>query len=255
MDPSASPDSPGGGRPGGEAAPGALDPETLSRLAGGLAHELKNPLSTLGLHLSLLREAWEGEEDPRARRTVKSLDVLRQEVARLNEILEDFLRFARTDRIEPEIVSLNGILEGVLEFLEPEARARGVVLERFLDHELPSLRLDPSRIRQVFLNLVVNARQALEGQGGGRITVISRREGDEAVVEVLDDGPGMDPATLERAFEVYFSTKAGGTGLGLPTVRRLVEAHGGSLDLQSSPGHGTRAVVRLPIPEPEEGGV
>ena len=105
-----------------EQSPTTLDPETLSRLAGGLAHELKNPLSTIGLHLALMEEEWAGEdEDPRARRTRRTLTTLKSEVERLNGILEDFLRFARTDQLERAPADLNELVERVVRFVQPEA--------------------------------------------------------------------------------------------------------------------------------------
>lgn len=226
--------------------PEALDPQTLSRLAGGLAHELKNPLSTIGLHLDLLREQWAGEEAPKARRAVRTLDLLKQEVGRLDEILQDFLLFARTDQLDFAAVDLNQLVAQVVDFVRPEATARRIRLETFLDGALPPLRLDPGRMRQVLLNLVINSRQAI-GERGGRISIISRRHGADAALEVVDDGPGMDAETLAGCFEVYFSRKKGGSGLGLPTVRRIVEAHGGAVAIDSSPGHGTRVLIRLPL--------
>ncbi|KAA3607924.1 MAG: two-component sensor histidine kinase [Planctomycetota bacterium] len=224
----------------------ALDPRTLSQLAGGLAHELKNPLSTLGLHLALLREQWQDEDGPKARRTVRTLDTLRTEVLRLNEILEDFLRFARTDQIDLQTASLNEIVERVISFVAPEAHARQIEVRSFLDLDLPPMRLDAGGIRQALLNLVINARQALE-EKGGLITVITRRDGDHVLLEVVDDGPGMDPQQVESCLQVYYSTKKEGSGLGLPTVRRITEAHGGSLEIESTSGAGTRIGMRLPM--------
>lgn len=225
-----------------------LDPETLSRVAGGLVHELKNPLSTLGLHLSLLEEEWRKDEGPRARRSLQVLGRLRTEVGRLNDILEDFLRYARTDTLELAPTDLNRVVEQVARFVEPELRARRVGLQVLADQGLPPARADEARLRQALLNLVINARQAMEDRGG-QITMITHRDGDGLAIEVLDDGPGMSPEVLARCFEPWYSTKPGGSGLGLPTVRRMMEAHGGSFELQSTPGRGTRAVLRLPVAE------
>lgn len=222
------------------------DPTILSRLAGGLAHELKNPLSTLSLQLGVMREEWAEVDDTRARRTVRTLDSLLEEVGRLNEILEDFLLYSRADTVELEEADLNSVVESVVRFVTPEANARGISIRTFLDVDLPPLPLDPTRFRQVLLNLLINARQALS-QKGGQITVITRREGDEAVVEVVDDGPGMSREVLDRCFEVYFSTKKGGSGLGLATVRRVTEAHGGRVEVESEAGHGTRFRLRMPL--------
>ncbi|HEX9794211.1 MAG TPA: ATP-binding protein, partial [Planctomycetota bacterium] len=115
----------------------------------------------------------------------------------------------------------------------------------FLDLDMPLLQLDAGRVRQALLNLVINARQAL-GENGGQITLITRRERGEAILEVVDDGPGMSSETLSRCQEVYYSTKRGGSGLGLAMVRRIVEAHGGRVEIESELGHGTRMRLRFP---------
>lgn len=223
-----------------------LDPATLAQLAGGLAHELKNPLSTLSLQLALLREQWQDDPGAKARRAVRILDGLLQQVESLNEILGDFLRFARTDRIELEPASLNQVVQQVAAFAGPEAAACNIGIRSYLDLDLPLLPLDVGRVRQAVLNLLINARQALEHKGG-HVSLITRRDGNEAVMEVVDDGPGMALETLQRAFEPYFSTKKSGSGLGLPTVRRILEAHGGRVEVESAPGHGTRVRLRFPI--------
>jgi len=228
----------------------ALDPETLSRLAGGLVHELKNPLSTIALHLALLEEEWRKEEAAKARRSLQTLGRLRQEVGRLNDILEDFLRFARTDVLDLAPTDVNALVEQVARFVQPELEAQKISLRNFADLDLPPVTVDGTRLRQVLLNLIINARQAMEGRGG-HISLITRREPGWALIEVLDDGPGMSAEVLERCFDIYYSTKSNGSGLGLPTARRLLEAHGGSLELESAPGRGTRARLRLPLaPDP-----
>jgi len=224
-----------------------VDPQTLARLAGGLAHELKNPLSTIGLHLSLMAEDWQGEEGVKARRTAKTVGILQHEVERLNGILEDFLRYARTDSLETRSGSLNQVVEQVERFASPEAQRFGIQLRSYLDMDLPELSIDSGRLRQALLNLVINARQAMEERRSGSISLITRRDGAWAIVEVVDDGPGMDEKTLARCFQVYFSTKAGGSGLGLATVRRIVEAHHGTMEVHSTLGKGTQVALRLPL--------
>lgn len=229
--------------------PSALEPEALSRLAGGLAHELKNPLSTLALHLALLHEEWVEEEGPKAGRTLRTLNTLQTEVSRLNEILEDFLRFARTDEIDLQPESLNDLVEEVVRFIQPEAQAQGVEIETFLDLEQPTLQLDRGRMKQVVLNLLINARQAMEGRQSGRITIMTRPDSSDSnavMLEIVDDGPGMTAETLNQCFDIYYSSKRGGSGLGLALVKRVVESHGGEVEIQSSPGHGTRVLIHLP---------
>ena len=228
-----------------------LDQQTLSRLAGGLAHELKNPLSTISLHLDLLREQLV-ELEPGTHRQVRSIDTLKQEVGRLQDILEDFLLFARTDTLELKELDLNQLVEQIASFVTPEAQAMGIDIDLFLDAGLPTVQADAGRLRQAILNLVINSRQALAGEGG-RISMFTRHDGDYAVVEVVDDGPGMDSDTLSRCFDVYFSRKRDGSGLGLPTVRRIIEAHGGQLQLESTSGHGTRARIQLDCGESGQG--
>lgn len=231
-----------------------LDPQTLARLAGGLAHELKNPLSTISLHLALLEEDWEPEDGIKPRRTVKTVRILQAEVSRLNGILEDFLRFARTDVLKAEECSLNAQIEQVVQFSSPEAERLGIQFQSHLDLSLPLVLLDGGRFRQALLNLVINARQAMEERGYGTITLITRRHGNHAVVEIVDDGPGMESETLRQCLKVYYSTKKGGSGLGLATVRRIVEAHGGTLAIESSPGNGTRVSMSFPIEESKKDG-
>ena len=226
-----------------------LPPQTLARLAGGLAHELKNPLSTISLHLALLEEDWEAEDGIKPRRTVKTIRTLKTEVSRLNGILEDFLRFARTDRLQADLASLNTQVEQVVQFSSPEAERLGVQIRSHLDLSLPSVMLDTGRIRQALLNLVINSRQAMEERGHGTITLITRREGNHAVVEIVDDGPGMEASTLKQCLQVYYSTKKDGSGLGMATVRRIVEAHGGTLAVESAPGNGTRVSLSFPMEE------
>lgn len=229
----------------------ALDPETLSRLAGGLVHELKNPLSTIALHLALLEEEWRKEDAVRARRSLQTLGRLRTEVGRLNDILEDFLRFARTDVLDLAPTDLNQLVEQVARFVQPELEAQKISLRNFADLDLPPVRVDGPRLRQALLNLIINARQAMEGRGGA-ISLITRREPGWVLIEVLDDGPGMSAEVLAHCFDIYYSTKRSGSGLGLPTARRMLEAHGGRLEIESAPGRGTRARLRLPL-APETG--
>jgi len=236
----------------------SVDPETLARLAGGLAHELKNPLSTIGLHLSLLEEDWREEPGTKAQHTRRTIATVRKEIQHLQGILEDFLRFARTNTLACESQSLNPLVEALVRFATPECARRGIELKPILDLNLPPVAIDGGRIRQVVLNLILNARQSLEqaspaGQGGC-ITLITRQQSGQVVLEVVDDGPGMDQKTLDHCFEVYFSTKKGGSGLGLAIVKRIVEAHGGTVALESAPGRGTRVSLAFPISaEPTHG--
>jgi len=223
--------------------------EFLGALAGGLAHEVKNPLSTIALNLGLLRE--DLGDAPGEARARKRIEILEREVNRLEKIVQDFLRFARGYDLRPAPLSVNDVLRELVAFVEPEARRANVAIRTFFDPTAPRARLDRSAIRQAFLNLVVNAREAMPS--GGEILLGTRREEEEIVVEVTDTGPGMSREVLERCFQPYFSTKRGGTGLGLATTRRIVEELGGRIEVWSEIGRGTSFRLRFPAVR-EEGG-
>lgn len=223
----------------------------LSRLAGGLAHEIKNPLSTMAINLTLLEEEVArpepGNDGPTARdkRLQKRVRTLSREVARLEGILEDFLRFARGGQINRSPQDLVAIVRETLEFLEPEHEVAGIRVHVELPSSLPLVMLDPRAIQQVLMNLLVNARHAMPG--GGELIVQLRRRGNHAELVVTDTGVGMDEATRAHCFDLYFSTKKDGTGLGLPTVARTVREHEGSIDVVSEEGRGTSFTVTLPL--------
>ncbi len=222
----------------------------LARLAGGLAHEIKNPLSTMAINLTLLEEDWarRGEaegEDPVARRSVKRLKTLSREVSRLEGILDDFLRFARGGQINRAPHDICQLVRDTLDFLEPELEAAGVRLHVDLPSQLPLVMLDPRALEQALVNLFRNAVQAMPD--GGELIVQIRRQGSIAELSVTDTGVGMEPEELERCFDLYWSTKRDGTGLGLSTVARIIEEHQGRIDLVSEKGRGTSVTLVLPL--------
>ena len=221
----------------------------LGQLASGLAHEIKNPLSTMKLNLQLLQADWKDADSDKEKRTARKLGVLMAEVGRLEKILEEFLAFARGNELNMQLVDVGQLVKEVGDFVEPELQAaqpRITFWSNARGGELPRIALDPDKLRQALLNLIINARQAMQGVGGELILEV-HRDGDEIMIEVIDTGPGIPPAMRERVFEAYYSTKSGGTGLGLPTVRRIVEEHGGRLMLQSETGKGTQFVICLPL--------
>ncbi len=226
-----------------------------SALLGGLAHELKNPLSTINLNLQLLREQQASGQTPQSERAIKKVDLLLGEVERLQTMLTDFQRLVSNAPLDLREKDLNDIVADVLEFENDDLTRRGISVASQFDRNLPPIPLDENLVRQALLNLLVNARDAME-DAPGTLTVSTRRERDYALVEVIDTGSGMDEETLKRAFSVYFSTKQRGTGLGLPMVRRIVERHGGIVTCESSPGVGTRIGMGFPLEPkgaPDEG--
>ncbi len=214
----------------------------LGTLAAGLAHEIQNPLGTMKLNLQLLAEEFE-EKDRRAHRRISTcLD----EARRLEEVVQDFLRFARGCDLEKRPTSIQRLLTEVLDFFLPQAHARRIQIRTTWDEGLPEIEIDPDRTKQAILNLVLNASQAMPE--GGELLVRTRREGESVRIDLTDTGEGMTPEVLAKCFNVYYSTKRSGTGLGLPTTRRIVEEHGGSIEIQSESGHGTNVILRLPCP-------
>lgn len=236
----------------------------MGKLAAGLAHELKNPLSTLKLNLQLLEEDLAGL--PGAQRSLTRLATLRKEADRLRHTLDDFLRFAGRIELRPEIVALNDVVEELIDFILPQAQAARVRVLTSLAAENPRCRLDVNLFKQALLNLLLNAIQAMPasrngeggtggagGGGGGELLVRTLAAKDCAILYVSDTGVGIAPENLPRIFDAYFTTKKGGTGLGLPTTRRIIEEHNGHIAVTSDVGRGTSFRVDLPLVGSESG--
>lgn len=216
----------------------------IAKLAGGLAHEIKNPLSTIRLNMELLAEDFTDSESPRDRRALAKINVVQRECQRLQNLLDDFLNFAKLRTLKLEPCDLNEEIDCVLQFYEPQAAQYDIDLVRYLDPELPSVVLDQEAFRGALLNLILNAQQAMPD--GGQLVVRTRPSPGGVAIELIDTGEGMDSETLSHIFEAFYSTKSGGSGLGLPTARKIVEGHGGKITVQSELGKGTQFTVELP---------
>lgn len=233
------------------AAPEAAERDktaALARLAAGLAHEIKNPLSTMAINLTLLEEELSRNGDElgaREKRWLKRVQTLEREVQRLETIVEDFLRYARGGEINRSPHDLGAVVRDVLDFVELEDTRQGIRHHVELPLGLPLVMLDPGAFKQALLNLFVNARQAMPM--GGELIVRVARQGNFVELSVTDTGVGMPPEALERCFDVYYSTKKGGTGLGLSTTKRIVEEHGGRITVVSEPNRGTSFSIVLPL--------
>jgi signal transduction histidine kinase len=218
----------------------------IARLAGGLAHEIKNPLSTVRLNMELLAEDFQQEDSPRYRRALAKIEVVQRECQRLQDLLDEFLNFAKVRQLRLEPTDLNEQVRQLLEFFRPQADEAGIELLPYLQSDLPSVMLDREAFRGVLLNLVLNAQQAMPD--GGRLWIATEPTALSVVLHLIDEGGGMDEQTQKHIFEAFYSTKSGGSVLGLPTARKIVEAHGGRIAVQSKLGRGTHFVVELPIP-------
>jgi signal transduction histidine kinase len=216
----------------------------IATLAGGLAHEIRNPLSTIRMNVELLAEDLGESNDQRHRRMLQKVERIQHECRHLENILGAFLQFARAGELELADADLGGIVSDFIRFYEPEAQRHGIEISAHLAADLPAVRLDRSLIRQVLMNLVRNSQQAMPQ--GGTIELQTRGCEGGVCLEVIDTGCGMDAAARQRLFHVFFSTRPGGSGLGLPTVRKIVEAHGGTIACESEPGRGSRFTVSLP---------
>lgn len=217
----------------------------LATLAGGLAHEIRNPLSTIGLNLDLVAEELQLTGTPRDLRVLKRIDVVRDQCERLETLLDQFVQFARAGMIRREPTDLSAIVHDFIEFYRPEADAQRVEISPHLAGDLPPLRLDRALVDQMLHNLARNALQAMPA--GGTLELQTALVGEWVRLEVIDSGRGMPRDALSHLFEPFYSTKTAGSGLGLPTVKRIVEAHGGRIECQSEPGRGTRMTVLLPV--------
>jgi signal transduction histidine kinase len=224
----------------------------MGELAAGVAHEVRNPLNAIAMSVKRLRaEFREGPASEAERAEVDELlDVLAGQSRRIDATVEQFLTYARPRPLAPRPIDLGRLVAEVAETTRALAASRGLTLE--VDSSVTGeVTLDPDQIRPALDNLLRNAVEATPA--GGRVTLAARREGGGIVLEVSDTGAGIAPEHLPRIFDLYFTTKTEGTGVGLAVTHQIVTAHGGSVDVESSPGQGTRFFVRLPAAPAESG--
>jgi len=212
----------------------------LGKLSAGLAHELRNPLNTVSMVIYAM-----AQETPPDGPFGSDLRIVQGELRRMSLLIEQFLEFARPRPPHFQRDRLDEIMEETLLLIGPEARTRGVVIHKEWERNLPTVWVDGSQIKQVFLNLLLNALQAMPN--GGKLTVSLRVSGGCLLTSIADEGEGIPPEVRANLFEPFFTTKQGGTGLGLSISQRIIEGHNGRLRLFSRHGVGTTAVVRLPL--------
>lgn len=232
----------------------------IGAMTAGLAHEIKNPLSTIGLNAQLLAESISDmrgvDEDERAAMR-RRVGTLQREAERLKDTLGDFLRFAGEIRLVRERCDLNSVVDELIDFFMPQAQHHDIRLRAELGAGRMEANLDASHFKQALLNLLLNAVQAMtEGPGAdvpGRVKELIVRTtetptdlGPHWAVHIIDTGPGIPDRVRSQIFTPYFTTKGGGSGLGLPTAKRLIEEHGGTIDVVSQEGKGTDFVVTIP---------
>ncbi len=219
----------------------------LGSLASGLVHELRNPLNAIRANLQLMEEDMEREEEgegPHTRRVRRLLG----EVGRLDKILSDFLTFVRGADLKFTRVDLASLLQEVVTFITPQADAQGVAVLPYLQENIMA-EVDGEAVRQAIMNLAINGLQAMEGSGTLMLRLSSGEwnGGPAAVVDIIDTGKGIPPDRIQRIFEHFYTTREGGTGIGLSVVSRIVTAHDGDIKCESEPGRGTQFRIRLPL--------
>jgi PAS domain S-box-containing protein len=216
----------------------------LGTLAAGVAHEVKNPLHALSLNLHLLVQEL-GAPEPSKGELEDYLGVLRSEIERIHQIVENFLRFSKPSIPEVKPLDLNALVERVLSLVAFEAAGHRVGIQTEFDPQLDSIAGDEGQIAQVVLNLVINALQAMPA--GGTLTLATRRDNGWAELTVKDTGEGIPHEVVPQIFDPYFTTRPSGSGLGLAIAHRIVEGHHGTIDVDSKAGLGTTMVVRLAL--------
>jgi signal transduction histidine kinase len=228
---------------------------TVGRMAAQVAHEIRNPLSSIGLNTELL------EDDlaeiaalahstnltlPRLAQDQKLLKAIQKEVDHLAAITEDYLKYARLPQPQRNLGELNAVVRSLCDFYAEETKARKVSLSLSLSDELPQFRFDEAQLRQSLSNLLRNAFEALS-EKGNHVEIHTALNGTFAEISISDDGPGIPTEIAPKIFEPFFSTKSGGTGLGLALTRQVIEGHGGSIRLKTAPEQGTVFLIQLPL--------
>jgi PAS domain S-box-containing protein len=218
----------------------------IGELAAGVAHEINNPLfAILGLTEFLLKEA-----DPGSKARSR-LELIQQTGLEIKEIVRALLDFARENAEERHVVLMEDVVQSTVDLIRRTNSHKGVEIRDSYDESCGHINASPNQLKQIFLNLIANARQAMPN--GGTVEIDVRRDGEFVLTTVRDDGPGIEPELIERIFEPFFTTKrsSGGTGLGLSVSLGIAESHGGTLTVSSEIGHGTEFALRLPV-VPEE---
>ncbi len=226
----------------------------MAKIAGSVAHEFRNPLNSLFLNTDLLEDELEGKPDIQEA-IQPTLLAIREEIERLNQIITHYLSLSKIASSTPETLDLASVVDDFVAECQPRAEERGFVLKARAEAVGHPISADPNQVRRVMVNLVENAFDALEsrdeGETGrakvGRVTLILRRMRRSVKLTVKDNGPGIPADLRERVFEPFFTSKSGGSGLGLYLVREIVLAAGGSMSLSSADGRGTSVSVRWPL--------
>ncbi len=223
--------------------------ESLIRLAGGIAHEIGNPLNAITIHLELLKKKLSGQPDAKREELERSVSDIQDETRRLDRIIKNFLKATRKPPLRFQLNDLNETVADALGFLKPQLDERKIRVKFARAVDIPPFLMDRERLYYAFMNLIKNAMEAMEPGGSLKIAVSHQQHC--AVVALTDTGCGIAQENLSRIFDIYYTTKQEGSGLGLMMVYDAVTEHGGKIEVTSKPGKGTTFKVLLPIREPQ----
>ena len=222
---------------------------SMTTMAAGVAHEIKNPLAAMQIHTQLMRKALLRFGSMDEEKAEKYLSVIEEETEHLNKIAVDFLYAVKPLDVELRLGSLNEEIEEVISFLLPEAEEKNIQVETKLDPFIPRIEFDKRLVKQALLNLVQNAFAAMSE--GGKLGITSKNQGDFISLRIKDNGCGIPEDKLSKIFEPYYTTKASGTGLGLTLVYKIMKEHNGDIHVKSELGKGTEFILDFPVPVSE----
>lgn len=226
---------------------------SLATLTAGIAHEIKNPLNSLNIHVQLIKRSIDELKGSKKSidldRFLKSVDVIDEEIQRLGNVVDSFLKAMRPSKPQLEIKNINMIIQDVINIISPEAAEKKILLSTDLDQDLPLTYVDPSQLKQALINIVRNSIEAMHGRKNKFLKLITYFDKKTIHIDIIDSGCGIPEEDYLKIFEPYYTTKHSGTGLGLMTVYRIIKEHNGAIDLKSKIGEGTKFSIILPLPQ------
>lgn len=222
---------------------------SLTNLAATVAHEIKNPLGAISIHIQLIQKCLGNVEGAGKKNIEKYLSVINEEIERLNSIVVDFLYAVRPLDAELKPGDLNTLIKDISGFFKPELDSESVSFDIKLSKDLPEINFDERLLKIALINLLKNSKEALKDRKNGKIVIKTSFDSDAVYLDISDNGSGMDEETLKKIFDPYFTTKAGGSGLGLPLTYKIIKEHDCEIKVNSVPEEGTTFTISFPIPQ------